>query len=62
MEGLSCVVHRDKAHSKGKEIIEKLKQYIPRHQFKVVLQAMISTKVGQGQYLQFNDCNDIFIR
>lgn len=52
VEGLSCVVHRDKAHSKGKEIIEKLKQYIPRHQFKVVLQAMISTKVIASDFIQ----------
>ncbi|GJQ11545.1 hypothetical protein GpartN1_g3336.t1 [Galdieria partita] len=52
VEGLSCVVHRDQAYSKGKEIIEKLKKYIPRHQFKVVLQAMISAKVIASDFIQ----------
>eukprot|EP00871_Galdieria_phlegrea_P000015 jgi/Galph1/1013/GphlegSOOS_G5877.1 len=52
IDGLSSIVHRDQAHSKGKETIERLKEHIPRHQFKVVLHALISTKVVASDYIQ----------
>ncbi len=44
VEALSVMVHRSEAESLGREVTKKLKEVIPRQQFKVALQAGIGGK------------------
>ncbi|MDD2557846.1 MAG: translation elongation factor 4 [Desulfuromonadaceae bacterium] len=45
VDALSLIVHRDKAQERGSEMVSKMKEFIPRQQYVVAIQAAVGGKI-----------------
>jgi GTP-binding protein LepA len=45
VDALSLIVHRERSFARGREMLEKMREMIPRQMFEVVLQAAIGSKI-----------------
>lgn len=51
VDALSSIVHQEKSYAVGKALVKKLKEIVPRAQFKIPIQAKIGAKVVASQQI-----------
>ena len=52
IDALSCIVHKDVSQRRGRELTEKMKEFIPRQMFERSIQAAIGSKVLAKQVIK----------
>ncbi len=52
LDPLSCIIYKGNAESRGREICKRLKEIIPRQQYKIALQAAIGGKIIARETIQ----------
>ena len=52
VDALSCIVHKDVSQRRGRELTEKMKEFIPRQMFEISIQAAIGSKVLAKQVVK----------
>jgi GTP-binding protein LepA len=45
LDALSIIVHKEKSYTRGRALAEKLKEFVPRQQYEVAIQAAIGGKI-----------------
>jgi GTP-binding protein LepA len=45
VDALSFIIHQEKAYQRGKEMVEKLREIIPRQMFDIPIQAAVENKI-----------------
>ncbi len=45
VDALAIITHRAHAQSRGRELVEKMKEFIPRQQFDIAIQASIGNHI-----------------